>query len=270
MTVEEAREAFRRLPSNGAIAARDYPVAEEILQSARLIKREGEVVQVVEATLALAGVRRELASDLLVALLLERDPPQWLTSAAGGRRLNHALVPDPEIASLTNIIEDPAILEAVLLRAARHYDAEQFALLTDVGDTHVLEHCRAELASEGAVELADAVTRISAISKRLSYDIDAPRLDGASRRLEVKTTRRHAWRGEVFLSRAEYDYGLADRSWALVVVEIDRDGTPAIIGWCRAADLEPMIPDDRAHGRWDRVRILQTEGLLMPGVPPAA
>jgi hypothetical protein len=107
------------------------------------------------------------------------------------------------------------------------------------------------------------------ISDQLGYDVIAPRLDGSSRRIEVKATRRLAWRGEVYISRNEFEVGLLDPDWSLVVVEVDAEDMPSLLGWCPAEALVAKMPADRHHlGRWNSVRLLQAEGVLSSGLPP--
>jgi hypothetical protein len=121
--------------------------------------------------------------------------------------------------------------------------------------------------------------QVSRISDHLGYDVIAPRLDGHPRRLEVKTTRRRRWRGEVFLSRNEYEVGLRDPDWALVVVESDTDGAAALAGWWRAERVTPSLREGRngvgplspeyrhADVRWVSASLQQPSALLMDGLP---
>jgi hypothetical protein len=263
-----ARESFRRLPSDGVFGARDFDSAQELLGSVSLISVQDEVLEVSESIAEIAFAPHDAAVQLLFDLILERRPPQWLAIAATGNTLRTAAIPDPDLDAISSVLRDPDLREAILLRAARRHDAAALAALGAVGEQHVLQYARGELIAAGAPDLVDQVVQVSRISDQLGYDVIAPRLDGHPRRLEVKTTRRRRWRGEVFLSRNEYEVGLRDPDWALVVVEIDTDETPTLAGWCRADRLQPMIPEDRhADGRWVSASLQQPSALLTNGLP---
>jgi hypothetical protein len=59
----------------------------------------------------------------------------------------------------------------------------------DLAEAHVTKACRAQLSGAGRDDLAALVRRVSLTSDQLGYDVTAPRLDGSTRRLEVKGTR---------------------------------------------------------------------------------
>jgi hypothetical protein len=265
----DARESFRRLPTGGLFTGADYDTAEEVLRSVDLVQVDGDMLVVSESVRILATMPARAADALLLDLILERRPPNWLRTAAGGSSLREAIVPDAELAAVGEILPDPDVREAILLRAARRFDAARLAALGAAGEDQVVEHCKHELANAGRAELADQVERVSLISDELGYDVVAPKLDGGNRRLEVKATRRLTWRTEIFLSRNEFEVGLTDPDWALVVCAIDDDDQVSILGWCRALQLENLVPEDRhPHGRWVSVSLLQLEGLLAADVPP--
>jgi hypothetical protein len=265
----EARRAFRALRSDGMVRARDFDPAEALLRSVGLIERDGEEIRTAAELGPLAGSAAG-GPSLLLGLLLRRRPPAWLQSAAGGHTFHPELVPDRDLEAIDEVCSTESLREAVLVQAARRQDARELAELSGVGDAFVAESCRHELAEAQAAGLAKSVTLVHQIDPAFDFSVLAPRLDGAPRRLAVKTTRRFAWRGDIFITRAEYEYGLADPSWALVVVEADADGGASILGWCPAADLETKVPGDRHQfGRWDQVRILQAETMLKPGLPSA-
>jgi hypothetical protein len=264
-----ARESFRRLPSNGVFGSSDFDSAQAVLGRVNLVSVQGDVLVVSESIAEIAAAARDGAAHLLLDLILERSPPAWLPMAAAGNTLKTGAVPDGDLAAISSVLTDPDLREAILLRAARRHDAAHLVALGATGEEHVLACVRKELRDAGAPELADEVVQVSRISDQLGYDVLAPRLDGGPRRLEVKATRRLRWRGEVFLTRNEFEVGLRDPDWALVVVEIDAAGTPTLAGWCRADRLEPIVPEDRhADGRWVSASLQQASALLSPDLPP--
>lgn len=267
---DDALRSFRAVPTSGTLGTQDFLASEGILASLGLIEVIDEVLLVADSVTELATATREDAAALLLGLVLERRPPSWLRFAAAGDSLKANSIPDAELAALEDSFVDPTHREAILLAAARRYDATRFTALGALGEEYVAERCREQLRAAGAEALAKSVSRVSLISDQLGYDVVAPRLDGSSRRLEVKATRRLAWRGEVYISRNEFEIGLLDPDWSLVVVEIDAEETPSLLGWCRAEDLVAKMPVDRHHlGRWSRVRLLQADGMLSGGLPPA-
>lgn len=264
----DARESFRHLPSDGVFGSRDFDTGETVLRSLELVSVREEVLVVSESIGQVATIAREAAPHLLLDLVLERRPPSWLRIAAAGNVLKTDAVPDRDLASISDVVADPDLREAILLRAARRHDAAQLAALGEAGEEHVVGRCRRELLDADAAELAEEVVQVSRISDQLGYDIVAPRLDGGSRRLEVKTTRRLRWRGEIFVSRNEFEVGLRDPDWALVVVEIDAEDNASVAGWCRAAKIASIVPEDRhADGRWVSASLQRASALLEPDLP---
>lgn len=267
---DDALRSFRAVPTSGTLGTQDFLAGESILASLGLIEVIDEVLLVTDSVAELATATRDDAAALLLGLVLERRPPSWLRFAAAGDSLKANSIPDAELAALEDSFVDPAHREAILLAAARRYDATRLTALGALGEEYVAVSCREQLRAAGAEALAEAVSRVSLISDQLGYDVVAPRLDGSSRRIEVKATRRLAWRGEVYISRNEFEIGLLDPDWSLVVVEIDAEETPSLLGWCRAEALVAKMPADRHHlGRWSSVRLLQAEGMLSGGLPPA-
>jgi hypothetical protein len=265
-----AREAFRSVPGGGLFRARDFETGEEILRSVGLIILDGEMIVRGEGLPALAASAAG-APGLLLGLRLRHRPPAWLQTAAGGQGLRPELIPDADLAAIEEVCGAEALRTAILTSTARHHGVVELDQLAESGEAFVAECCRGELADRGVADLAAAVTQVHSIDPDCDYSILAPRLDGySSRRIAVKTTRRLAWRGEISLSRSEFEYGSADPDWTMAVVAVDREGVHRPLGWCRAADLAARVPrDPHPMGRWDRVRILQAEGVLQPGLPPA-
>jgi hypothetical protein len=265
-----ALRAFRSLPTGGILGTQDFRASEQILESLGLVEIRGGKLVVAETVRELAAVTREDAAALILGLALERRPPGWLRFAAAGDSLKIDAIPDSELDSLGSCFGGGERLEAVLLAAARRFDASRLAALADLGQAYVVERCREQLRDGGSQDLAMAVSRVGLVSDQLGYNVVAPRLDGSSRRIEVKATRRLAWRGEVYISRGHFEVGALDPDWSLVVVEVDTDDRPSLLGWCPAQALTAKMPrDNHPLGRWNSVRVLQAEGMLNAGLPPA-
>lgn len=264
----DARQSFRSIPSDGVFGSRDFEIGGALLHRLGLVSVDSETVHVSESIKEIAALSSDVAPCLLLDLVLERLAPSWLAIAAGHDELRLRAIPEKDLATISMVVDDPGLREAMLLRAGRRHNAAALAALGNAGEEHVVERCRAELLAAGAEEQARQVSQVSLISDQLGYDVVAPRLDGSSRRLEVKTTRKVRWRGEVFVSRNEFEVGLKDPDWALVVVEIDSNQNATVAGWCRATRLDLIVPGDRhAHGRWVSASLQEAIALLEPDLP---
>jgi hypothetical protein len=134
----------------------------------------------------------------------------------------------------------------------------------------VVEACRTQLAAAGQAELAKRVVRVSRRSDQLGWDVDAPRVSGGRRKLEVKTSKAQGPTVRFYLSRNEARVGQQDPDWALVFCRADRDDAVEVVGWCGMEVVTPLLPADRDEGgRWEKVRVTLDERDLKTGLPPA-
>ena len=169
-----------------------------------------------------------------------------------------------------DLLSRPEQREALLLALGRQFDEMERRELGVRGEEFVVQQARAELEALGRHDLAAAVRRVSAVSDQLGYDVVAPTLI-ATRRLEVKTMgRREPGLMRFFLSRNEFEVGLRDPAWALVACEVSGEKELSLLGWCRAAAVEPYVPIDSVGGRWAAAEIEVSVALLLPGLPPVA
>jgi hypothetical protein len=265
----DARESFHKLPNGGMLGSGDFDPGCRVLVLVQLVAVYRDQLAVTPEVAALAELSEHQATQLLLELLLERRPPAWLGSAATGSSVRTSAIPDMELKSLEDIIEDPSQREVLLLHAAERINLRRLEELGSIGEEHVVDQCKIQLKDQGRDDLADEVQQVSLISDRLGYDVVAPTLDGRVRRLEVKATRRVAEKAEIFISRNEFERSRTDPDWALVVVKIDHDDQPQLVGWCRGEAFEQMMPRDRdTRGHWASTRILRVGSLLQEGLPP--
>lgn len=209
-------------------------------------------------------------TDALRALLaLDEDNAAEVLFDIASRRVGIPLSESSDTDAQNPLALDPAKRERLLLARRLIFDQTASAALGLRGENHVVDEARADLVRLGRPDLAERVQRVSELSDELGYDVVAPTMTGA-RRLEVKTSGRAA--GDtfrLFLSRLEYEVGIADGSWALVACQVSADKTVAIVGWCRAAAIEPLLPADTAEGRWVTVEVNLSLRTFEPGLPPA-
>lgn len=269
VTVAAARASYLRLPTDLLFDVTDLVAGEGLLVDVGLLANGAGELHGDERLATFADLREDEALATLVALLLGQSPPLWLqtaTATPGG--LDAALIPEDASVTLETLIPDPDRREAMLIAAGERFNAQELTEIGAAGEEAVVAACRDELCDAGRPNLADDVQRVSLLSDRLGYDVVAPTLGGQTRRLEVKTTRRRTGY-DVIISRNEATVGQRDPAWALVFVRLDDEGACDIVGWCRAAVLAPLLPQDtHPRGRWASTTITLAPSELTPGLPP--
>ncbi len=268
---QEARDSWVALPLSGEVDLNELKAAETGLSEVELLRSEGALLLPEQKLFDVCELGPPAPLELLLGLLLEASPPLWMRAAtADGTRLASELVPEEAEIAIGTVIEDPARREAFLLARARTVDARERIELGAIGEKAVVQACQEQLRTLGSKEKAAQVRRVSTISDELGYDVIAPRLDGTTRRLEVKASRATGTEVTVFLTRNEFETGRADPDWRLVVVHADRSGESTVLGHTGGAALELLVPADRFDGgRWQVVRLRLLVGALEAGLPAA-
>jgi hypothetical protein len=238
----------------------------------RIIDRLGNAADDVQGSYRHALTHGEHPADHL------QDAEELLVRAGLLQRAEGRIAPTPALAVLAGV--DDGCAEEALAAALRVDDADdEFAdtgeadrvALGAAGEEHVAAQLREELVVLGYRDRAAAVQRVSLVSDRLGYDVVAPTITHAVRKLEVKTqgAPTTSW-VRFFLTRHEYETGRRDRdAWALVACHAN-PATEAIdtVGWCRAEALKPYLPEDR-NGRWTEALVRLPVASLVAGLPPA-
>jgi hypothetical protein len=242
------------------------------LHVARIIDQLGNATDDIHSAYRHALTLGEYPADHL------KDAEQLLVCAGLLHRVDHRIIPAAGLAALAGVDEQSAVeLLAAALGADKvghesvELDEADRAALGSAGEEHVATQLRRELAALGHTDLAGAVQRVSLVSDRLGYDISAPTLTGAVRKLEVKTQRASAQSTmRLFLTRNEYEAGRRDReAWALVACRAHIDSAEIeTVGWCSAEALKPYLPEDQ-NGRWTEALVRLPVVVLVPGLPPA-
>jgi len=222
----------------------------------------------------LAELNGKLTPTAELAQLLEGSAQDAL-AALCQRAL--AFVPSTELeapgvaAQLAQLVPDAARREELLLALARRFDDRQYRVIGDIGEEIVVFEARAELRDMGRADLARYVRRVSMLSDQLGYDVNAPRITGPPRLLEVKATTSSSVDNSVtiHLSRNEADTGATFPNWALVVSVVDNvdQRLGHIAGWCTATVLGDLLPHDGVAGRWDQASVEIPLERLFPGLP---
>lgn len=258
-----AKSAYVLYPSDAMYPPNDLRLGERLLLDCGLLLEKDGYLHPTEQIDELLALGEEEGIAIVFERALLAVPPSMLTFDTdedvpeGTRALAEELIPDAERR------------EALLLALGRKHDDASRRALGLRGEEFVVDRARHELIELGRRDLASQVRRLSEFSDDLGYDIVAPRIHG-KRRLEVKTSGRSG-EGLVrfFLSRNEFDWGLRDVDWALVVCRVGADDEIDLVGWCRAPALEPYLPADGEGSRWTSSEVEIPLTLFEPGLPSA-
>jgi hypothetical protein len=253
--VPAARLEYLLYPSDALFPPDDLRVGQLLLSDCGLLDEDLDGLVPTDSLRALLALEPAGAAEILFEIACQRLGVPTSETA--------------EISPAEATEFDPARRERLLLARRITFDQAQFALLGARGEKFVVEEARAGLVELGRADLAGRVQRVSQLSDQLGYDVVAPTLNGV-RRLEVKTSGRPADDAfHFFLSRLEFEVGMADPSWALVACRVDRDEALTIVGWCRAGAIEGLLPGDTAAAHWMTTEISLPLTAFEPGLPPA-
>ena len=264
--------SYASAATGGLYRVHDLSRGQELLLRAGLIEATDEWLTPSRECVLLRDLPDDVASELLLQLVLTSDPPLWLFAAIHREEIRWENVPDGDEAALRQSIDDADRREALLLNLGRTVDERARSELGAAGEEHVVAECRNHLVQRGREDLAREVRRVSQLSDQLGYDVTSPDTAGRRHRLEVKTAAGVAGTESVvsfYISRNEAMVGQGDDRWALVAVRKDIvTGEFEIVGWCHADAFAPALPTDPTHwGRWASTRIVLEEHLLCSGLP---
>lgn len=260
--VPAMRHGYRHYPSGGVFPPEDLRLGEQLLVDCGLVREQGGMLYPTPELSSLASAPQSEVVTLLLARATSTAAPTWFEQGESP--------PVEFLKVVEEMVPDPDRREAFLLSIGGPYDPTLHAALGVRGEEKVVAAAREELSDLDRGDLASRVKRVSLISDRLGYDVVAPKLDKWTRRLEVKTTSRYpAATLAFYLTRNEIEVGRRDKSWSLVVCRVEIDDSIGIIGWCRAATLEPYLPLDSPGGSWRVTELTIPRTLLVPGIPPA-
>jgi hypothetical protein len=266
--VEVTRASYRLVPYGGLYRSEDLLIGEDVLIAAGLIRENDGVLFPADGLREIAHASDADGCEALLAALLTRRVPLWLLAATASGVLEDELIPDEERTKLHEVLA-PQAREALLLALGRRYSQEDRAATGAIVEEFVVTHCRAQLRSRGASDLADSVRRVSEISDQLGYDITAPRLDHSTRRIEAKGTRGAGPTVVFYLSRNEAERALADHDWSLVACRVAGDDAVVLVGHVSGPQLAPYLPHDPGpETRWQSIRLEVPESLFTDSLPP--
>jgi hypothetical protein len=223
------------------------------------LKHVGIVVED-ELGIELAKSFQALSEDFQKRLLYERclevQRPPWLADA-------------------DNLVRDPGDLPQDAIDVAHALEVSEREAWGAVRQVHgkidLAERQRVGALGEvGLVRLLEeswpgSAQHVALEHDGFGYDI-AVAFATSSWHLEVKTTSRRG-RLVVYLSRQEYEVGLTDPSWRLVVVGLNDGGQPAAIATVDMGRVSARAPQDvTPMATWQGVRLELTPLDLAPGL----
>lgn len=258
-SLELFRGALVHLPSDGLYTLDNLLEAEELLVRACVAERDGTSIKLI------APIPPSI--ELLASRYLEHSPPAWLGAATKSGDIDYTMVPTEDARILADVLGDPDRRDCLLLAIGRKFDDRYRQQLGREGEEAVVVACRRHLQAAGASELADEVMQVSLISDQLGYDVRTPTLAGGVLRLEVKTEATANEDPRFYLSRNEWETGIRDAVWRLVVCRREPSGDIIVTGWVDAESLRTHIPPDTGAAKWQSIVIVLPSAEINPGLP---
>lgn len=257
--------SYRTTPPGGILSSSRLLVAQQWLIDEGWLTRERATLRASPRSRALPNHdETEVARDLVRATILD-SAPAWLSAATARGDVRQEFLPEGAERLFADMFDDED-RDAILLAAASKFDETALRALGEAGEEAVLAACRSFLAERGRPDLARQVRRVSLISDAMGWDISAPNLAGQVCRLEVK-----CFRGRdptVYLTRHEFNVGLRQSRWYLVLSRSTGDSVPEVVGWTTLAPLIPRMPEDVSRSaKWQVAKVHISESDLQPGLP---
>ncbi|MDQ0635069.1 hypothetical protein QFZ40_002978 [Arthrobacter pascens] len=194
--------------------------------------------------------------EYLLASLLEAADPPWLENADVLVHSSDDLPQDIE--RWSDLLGLPA---SSGLRVVRRISGKiDLARRAQVGSAGEIALCRLLEA-----KWPSAINHVAEMDDGFGYDVSAS-IQGVEWHLEVKSTTRRG-RLTFFVSRHEFETGLADKQWKLLVVGLDDELRASCVAEVDKSALKRFAPIDRAtSASWESARFDVGEGHLIPGL----
>ena len=267
--IADLRRSYLRSRTGGIRRRHDLIRAEQFLVQLNLIVLKDGKMYRADKLAEVLRLSPPRAVEALALVSIQNSAPLWIHAAFSGGKFRPELIPDDQLENLLDLFANSLRLAAVLASLSGLDSTDRRSEIGEHGEECVMEACRLQLLDEGREDLANQVARVSLVSDGFGYDIDAPRLDGSSRHLEVKATTSSSKHRRLYLSRNEAEVAGQDSDWSLVMVWIQADNVGKVAGWASAGTLTEHLPSDASlHGRWQNAEIILTPSELSAGLPP--
>ena len=197
----------------------------------------------------------ELAAAIMTTAF-QLDPPAWLADADTLVRSTDDLPHDADQLGIALGLDPDGTFGAVR-RAQRKVDAEALARIGSAGELGLITLLEARWPGSTA--------HVASLDDTAGYDITLT-VEDTTWHLEVKATKRQG-RLVAYLSRNEYDTGLSDPRWRLVVVGLRQDLTLAALATVRREVCGDRAPRDTHEAAgWASAKYELMPDDLLPGL----
>lgn len=266
---QDLRSSFWNVPTGGRFSIAHLEFAANLLSRIGLVAEDGEHLWPSAGLHDFCKLSLDDAARLVLVELLARERPLWLRAAMlNGGGFAYETVPDETLKRIEGLIQDQVQRDAVLLQAGYRVDIERRSEIGRIGELAVIESIKLEYARHDAESLSSSIHHVSEASDALGYDVSCLTLDGArTRRLEIKTSA-SSRPIRVFLSRNEFDRGLSDQDWRLVVCVLDEKDA-RVVGWTKPMWIAARLPNDSGSTgcRWESSSLVFDRSDLSMGLP---
>ena len=263
--VDRIHAAFGTHPSSGEFGVSDLWRGLDLLTELGLAERCGQVVRLVIEALDIGR-----SADPILRLLerwLFNSQPLWLSLAVSELAVQSELIPDRALNLISRCTSNTQQRDELLLAAAAKVDVERREEVGAAGEEAVVAAARTALTDGGQWELAQLVERVSLVTDALGYDVVTPGFDAEPRHLEVKTAASSTTR-RFYISRSEFNRGLRDPRWFIVLCHLKEEGDVGIHGWLPIDRIADRMPSDVDGGaRWETAIVSYELSMVEPGLP---
>ena len=267
---EEAQEhsdlakSYFALASGGLYSASQLLVAEDWLVDVGILVRDGEKLN------SIFGLDMENDSEFdvvreILRYVLVTNPPAWLGASFVDGVFRTEIFPGQAAIVLKELFLEEE-RDSILFASMMRYDDTRKQMLGQLGEICVVDACKEFHHAQKRIDRASQVRRVSEVSDAFGYDVVSPNVWGELCCLEVK-----CFSGpvpQVYLTRHEYEVGLRQKRWFLVVCQAVSDDKAKIVGWTNAAALRWRVPREVENfTEWHVIRVKLEAGQLNAGLP---
>lgn len=266
------RSGYPRVATEGLYSPSDLRRGERILVLSGLVEDLGDGLRGTKKLTHLESMDERAGAKLILKIFLQKNRPAWVSVAVGDGGVYEEYIPDRALRVLNTAFPDTQNRNSVLFGLLSSVDRAGRVEIGEMGERRVVAACRSQRHESGYAELAEQVRQVSKISDSLGYDIAAPCPGGDHYHIEVKTVGKDIQALQFYLSRNQYEVGLRDPNWRLVICKREEEET-SIVGWCSIDVVQRGVPEERkidwpCSVRWEEVRVRMRDKPLDPGLPP--
>ena len=261
--------AFLNIPIGCRFSVEDLKRAENLLIRVQVVSEYDGALVPAPGLEVFCSMPLDDVAELVLLELIVNEAPLWLRAGMlSDGRFAHEAVPDEALRWIDSLVDDHERRDALLLEAGQKVDDERRSEIGLMGELAVITEIEQQYSRCGRPDLLSSIRHVSQVSDALGYDVACSTLDSTRvRRLEVKTSTSSV-RIRIFLTRNEFDRGLTDPDWRLVICLLD-DAGAGVVGWTRPMTIAPRAPQDSVSVgcRWESASFILDVTELASGLP---